>query len=361
MGQNLLVIAGAGSGKTTFLVNEALKIESSKRVLITTYTRANENEVRNKINKSLNYIPENITIQTWFSFLIEHGVKPFQGCIYDKQIKGMILVNLQSALYIPEDNIELHYFSQDQRIYSDKISKFVLKCNTKTNGDVINRLSKIYDHILIDEVQDLACYDLDILKLLLESSSTILLVGDPRQGTYSTSNAKRNNKYKKSNIVNFFEDKTIKIKTDETSLTTNHRCVNAICELSDKLYPEYKKTTSANLKSSGHDGVFFIKPKDVSDYLKKYNPVQLRSDSRALINENYLFKNFGDSKGLEFERVLIYPTIPISNWLIDNKLALKPVSRSKFYVALTRAIYSVGIVCDYNSNMLIEGINKFIY
>ena len=37
MNKNELLIAGAGTGKTTYLIEEALKIKN-KRVLITTYT-----------------------------------------------------------------------------------------------------------------------------------------------------------------------------------------------------------------------------------------------------------------------------------------------------------------------------------
>ena len=45
---NRLLIAAAGSGKTTFLVDEALKQKEGK-ILITTYTQANEEEIRKKI------------------------------------------------------------------------------------------------------------------------------------------------------------------------------------------------------------------------------------------------------------------------------------------------------------------------
>ena len=62
-----LIIAAAGSGKTTYLVKEALKI-TSDRVLITTFTDANEHEIRTKFFKSNGSIPENVTVQTWFSF-----------------------------------------------------------------------------------------------------------------------------------------------------------------------------------------------------------------------------------------------------------------------------------------------------
>lgn len=359
MGTNKLLIAAAGSGKTTYLVKEALKIPLTERILITTFTIANEKEIRRKIIKSNKFIPENITIQTWFSFLLEHGVKPYQGCVCGKKINGMILVNKPSAQYISETNTETHYFTKGIRIYSDKIAKFALKCNEKSSGGVIDRLSRIYPHIFIDEVQDLAGYDLDLLKLLFDSKSNTLLVGDPRQGTYSTSNSRKNQKYKKSNIVNFFSDKTINIDTDNSTLTTNYRCISAICELSDKLYPAFRKTASGNSKNTDHDGVYFVKKNDVNAYLNKYQPIQLRVDCRTVVNSDYRVMNFGDSKGLEFERVLIYPTIPITKWIFDNKSELAPVSKSKFYVALTRAFSSVGIVFDYNQNTNIVGISNY--
>jgi DNA helicase-2/ATP-dependent DNA helicase PcrA len=38
---NRLIIAAAGSGKTTRLVEEALNTDKEERVLVTTFTRAN--------------------------------------------------------------------------------------------------------------------------------------------------------------------------------------------------------------------------------------------------------------------------------------------------------------------------------
>ena len=68
---------------------------------------------------------------------------------------------------------------------------------------------------------------------------------------------------------------------------------------------------------------------------------------------------FGKSKGLEFERIIIYPTEPFIKWLNDNSEPLAPTSRSKFYVAITRAISSVGIIYEYDDSTNIEGIQKF--
>ena len=76
MGANRLVIAAAGSGKTTYLVQEALKIKE-QRVLITTYTESNEAEIRQKFFDVAGRIPANVVITTWFRLLITHGVMPF--------------------------------------------------------------------------------------------------------------------------------------------------------------------------------------------------------------------------------------------------------------------------------------------
>lgn len=368
MNQNKLIVAAAGAGKTTFLVNEALKIKD-KRVLITTYTQANEAEIRKKIIEVNHCIPQNIVVQTWFSFLLQHGARPFQGGLFEKEITGLILVNSQSGLkyyfkgkpiyFSEEKEFERHYFSKEIKIYSDKISKFVFRCNENSRGAVIERLCKIYSHIFIDEVQDLAGYDLELLKLLFKASSNTLLVGDPRQGTFSTNSSAKNKKFKKAAIINFFEDDSLEIEKDTTSLTTNYRCNKLICNLSNKLFTHLPTTTSGNTDTTSHDGVFLVREADVNEYLELYSPVQLRENVKTEVKRNYRVMNFGESKGLSFDRVLIYPTNPILKWLSDNNSELAPTSRSKLYVALTRARYSVGIICEYSEKTKIEGIEKW--
>ncbi len=361
MNSNKLIIAAAGSGKTTFLINEALK-KSGDKVLITTYTQANEEEIRKKFIKVNKCIPENIAIQTWFSFLLKHGVRPYQGYLFEDDIKGLFLVNNQSARYSKEMDIKKHYFTNGRKIYSDKISKFVCKCNEKSNGSVIDRLSRIYSHIYIDEVQDLAGYDLELLKLLFKCNSSTLLVGDPRQGTYSTSNTSKNKKYKKFNITFFFEDIPNDIEIDNTSLTTNYRCISDICNLSNKLFPDLQSTKSGNTKTTEHDGIFLIRPQDIEKYLIEFEPImQLRDKKNIKVNNKFKAMNFGESKGLSFDRVLIYPTKPFCDWLKNNLSVLAPTSRSKFYVAITRAKHSVGIVYDFDAETKIDGVKKFSY
>ena len=359
MVNNKLIIAAAGSGKTTYLIDEAIKYRE-KKVLITTYTQANEAEIKKKIIEKINYIPENITVQTWFSFLLKHGVRPYQGIIFDKRINGLILVNNKSALYIKKSDTEKYYFTKETKIYSDKISEFVCAVNEKTNNAVVNRISKIYSKIFIDEIQDLAGYDLELLKLLFSSNSEVLLVGDPRQGTYSTNSSSKNKQYKKANVVNyFFQDNSINIETDVTSLLINYRSNKPICDLSNKLFQNFSGTNSGNPITTEHDGVFFIKEKDVEEYLMKYNPVQLRDSKKRIVDKNYMVMNFGESKGLSFDRVLIYPTKPFIDWFMNNESELAETSRSKLYVAITRARYSVGIVVNYKDDILIDSIDNY--
>lgn len=355
---NKLIIAAAGSGKTTALVNDALS--QSQKVLITTFTQANEQEIRKKIIELNGCVPEHIVVQTWFAFLLKHGVRPFQGKLIDKKINGLILINGTSAQYMSESTqFEKHFFSNEMKIYSDKISKFVIRSQEKSEGALINRLTEIFSNIYIDEVQDLSGFDLEVLKLLFTSAINVTLVGDPRQGTYSTNNSAKNRQFRKSEIVHFFQEKFNNIEMDNTSLVINHRCHDAICKLSNKLFTDFSAVSSGNTNSTEHDGVFFIKTSDVDTYLETFNPIQLRDSRRTKVNEDYHSVNFGESKGLSFDRILIYPTKPIVDWLLNNSSEFAPTSRAKFYVALTRARQSVGIIYNYTASTNIDGIINY--
>ena len=47
--------------------------------------------------------------------------------------------------------------------------------------------------------------------------------------------------------------------------------------------------------------------------------MQLRDRRDVEVKDFAPVMNFGESKGLSFERVLIYPTTPIKKWLKDNE------------------------------------------
>jgi len=390
MKNNKLNISAAGSGKTTFLVNKALSLDKTKQILITTYTIDNEDEIRKKILEKRKSIPSNITIQGWFSFLLQHGVRPYQGSmnemLFDNDIRGMFLSEGKSApkfdengrpmfliggkkQYYGEADFKEFYFTQNWRIYSDKISKFIVGCNEKINGEIISRVSRIYSHIFIDEVQDLAGYDLEIIKLLFKSNIETILVGDPRQVTYLTNHYRKYPKYKYGKIKEFLQNECRSLidenTIDETSLKKSHRNNKAICEYSSKLYTELEKSEPCDCEicrsnTTEHEGVFIVKPEDVNSYLDKYNPIQLIWDKRTEVNTHYPVITFGKSKGKSYQRVIIYPTEPIKKWICNNQSELANAAKSKFYVALTRAKHSAAIVFNYSENEEFEGIEKYI-
>ena len=57
----------------------------------------------------------------------------------------------------------------------------------------------------------------------------------------------------------------------------------------------------------------------------------------------------GKSKGLTYDRVLIYPTADMLKWIENHSMQLASKTKSKFYVALTRARYSVAVICKNNT------------
>lgn len=341
-----LYVAGAGAGKTTLLINEALKIKN-KQILITTFTEENEKSIKQKFIKLNRCIPQNVIIQTWFSFLLEHCVRPFQGAmgLYDFDCTGLVLVNGISAQYVKESETIKHYFSLEGKIYSDKISKFAINCNLKSGNKIIDRLSSIYQHIFIDEIQDLAGDDLELIKLIFKSKINMILVGDPRQGTYSTNNSKKNKKYQKSKIINFFEEHITDLEKDALTLSVNYRCHPNICALANKLYPEFPMVKPYHQVDNEHIGLNFIKIGQLTEHLERYKAIQLRYNKVCKnINADYPVMNFGQAKGLEFDNVVIFPTSEMLKWFKDHNTELKPETKAKLYVAITRARYNLAVL-----------------
>lgn len=357
MNKNELLIAGAGTGKTTYLIEEALKIKN-KRVLITTYTINCRNEIESKIINKIGYIPNNIVIQTWFSFLLEHGIRPYKKILGIKEVNGIHFVEGKSGLkykttkgfpvYYGENEFENYYFDTNKRIYTDKLSKLVIKINEKSEGLVIDRISKIYDYIFIDEVQDMVGYDLKIIKSMLCTQSNIKLVGDPRQNIYNTHHAEMYKKYSNGSIDDFLtnECKNIECEIDGKSLTTCYRCFKDIINFVNIFYQEYGALKSIEKPKDEHQGVFIIAKEDVDRYLKKYNPIQLIYDSRTKINSNYRSTTYGKSKGATYERVLLYPTGEFKKYLKGKKCKIDGITKNKLYVAMTRPAKSLTFVCD---------------
>lgn len=377
IGENKIVVAAAGSGKTTHLIEEAVKIKG-ERVLITTYTESNEAEIRQKFFERVGHIPANVVIMTWFSFLITHGVKPFQGCLFEFSVAGMVLVSTTSGIRFynskgigvpwPEEEIDKHFFDPSRRAYSDKLSKLVIRCNARSGDAVIDRISRAFPNIFVDEVQDLAGYDLDVLAALARSSARLLMVGDPRQVTYLTHHERRYQKYADGGIVAFLRNelpKRVPIDIDEITLGRSHRNSAVICGVSSRLFPglpasEACACTGCRATPPPGGGAFILQKADYAHYLATVRPTQLRDRITSTgVDRRFPVMNFGESKGRGFDHVVILPTEPMRDWLTNSATELKPQSRAKFYVALTRGRHSVAVAMDWGAAPLPVGFSLY--
>lgn len=355
---NKIILASAGAGKTTRIVNEARVIKDNN-ILITTFTIENTESIRNKFIEINGFIPDNIVIIPWFSFLLNDITRPYQSSFTKTRVSNMILVSGKSTRYEKKESYK-YYFDADNRIYSDKIVEFGLLCNEKTGGLVIDRLIQVYDIIYIDEIQDLGGYDLDFVELLLDKGPQMILVGDLRQATFSTNMSTRNKKFKGLNtldLFNFWEkQKLCKIE----QMSHSYRCTKEICELSDSLFSEglFEVTKNLNDYKIDHLGVYIVKECDLNKYILKYKPKILRQSIKQSKNlENEM--NIGQSKGLTFDRVLILVTQPIIDYLKSGEVKFAPQSLSLLYVAITRAKYSVAFLVPNDFECKVSIIKQF--
>ena len=373
MSVNKLFLAAAGCGKTTYIINEALKLKNHN-ILITTYTDNNERSIKKKIFEINGTIPKNIKVQTWFSFLIKHGVKPYITCLTKNinDVKGLIFDQHKHNSKISRSKSE-YYFSKTNKIYSESLAEFVFNCNNISDNKVINRLENIFDIIFIDEVQDISGYDLEIIRLLFNSSINVYLVGDLRQRIYQTNNAPKNstkkNNSNKNYSINIYEyiiknKGLLNCDIDNTTFNISYRNNREICDFASKLYKEFGKVSSHSQYSDSHEGIYFINEKEVNKYLEMYpnNIVQLRYNKKSansLVNTKYPIMNFGAVKGLEYDRVIIFLTSGLMDILKDNDIVEYSGNKSKLYVAITRARHSVVFVA--NKDLTKYGIKKFIF
>lgn len=113
-----------------------------------------------------------------------------------------------------------------------------------------------------------------------------------------------------------------------------------IADWADALHPGFPATTSYNDKRTDHDGVFYVAEEDVPEYVKTYKPTILRWNKDA-DTQGFPAQNMKASKGCTFDRVLIFPTDAIRNYLKRrDPSTLKTLSLATLYVAVTRARHS---------------------
>lgn len=341
---NRISLASAGSGKTTAIVEEACR--SPLRSALITYTLNGRRELSDRAYQHFGAIPPNVSIGTWYSFVLAHFVRPYQnhfcrgprvGAINFKRVPDELRRRFGKA------DTERFFFSSPGRIWRDRVTDFACQVIDKTDGLPLRRIERIFGRVYIDEAQDLSGWDLDLIQHLLKSTTEIVLVGDHRQATYSTNDNQKNKPYAGQNIVKKFVEWERAGLAEIQHRAVSRRCNRAICDFADRLFPDSPKAESLNAEVTGHDGVFLLTAADLARYCQTFSPQPLRYSKATTVPHGKPL-NFGDVKGMTFDRTIIYPHGTFQKFLKTGRLELKGHSLTRTYVAVTRARHSVAIV-----------------
>lgn len=363
-----LLLASAGAGKSERIAKEALKrAQGGGKVLLLTYTINNQFELVRHICRINKFQPENVVVKGWFSFLLEDMVRPYQRCIVRERISGTVLdasnPHLRRGKYGKPFNVPgraekidgqcnpLHYVTkEDNRAHTFYLAKLAAMIHQQTGGKPARRLAEIYNAVFIDEIQDLVGWDFAVIGAMVETSiAEFDCVGDFRQSVYQTSETTKKPQTSAQKL-DLFKDMGFEI----AHLAISWRCIQSICDLADRLHardglynPTESQITAVPEEYADHQGVFAVPASRIEEYIKQYNPVIVRRNrqTQGALCEGRTAYNFGESKGMGFERVLIIPPDKHAKFLCGDTMAFNDAktdeSRNKLYVGITRARYSV--------------------
>ena len=169
---NRAIISAAGGGKTTRIVRDALECSDERSILLT-YTDNNIGESKKRFYELNSSIPDHVEISSWYTFLLREMARPYQNTLFDGRIAGIFWVEGRSETFADATKIDRYYFHGSRRIYSDKLARFVCECDKASSGAVIKRLEQRFERLCIDEIQDMAGWDIEIIELLLKSRSAL--------------------------------------------------------------------------------------------------------------------------------------------------------------------------------------------
>lgn len=339
---NKVKISAAGAGKTWDICHEALETvkQGDKRALIVTYTNRSTASARNEIRKQNDgVLHPRVVVKTWYRFLLSDMIKPYQTeitCGRINHIKTIDFSEQYGKINFSKQGTYARYISSGKNVRSNQASELVIVLNRLSGGKIVKRLEEIYNNIYFDEIQDLAGYDIDLLKLLMDSAIGITCCGDNKQATYKTHVAKKNKNLTGIHIWDFFRNLEIEgVVTIERRLSSR-RFNWDICCFSNDVYPIGNPITTSMKDVTGHDGVFLIDLSDTDKYCNYFSPQKLRYNLKTKVEQQCL--NFGYCKGETFDRVLIYPNGPLMNFILNGVALQHP---EKYYVGVTRPRYSI--------------------
>ncbi len=311
----VLVIAGAGSGKTSVLIEHIIYLIEKENVNIenilgVTFTNKAANEMKERINRVIdlnnggNSLKNNLWIGTYHSICVRilHRYIEYLGFnngfnIYDSNDTKRLIkkcineLDLDSKQYRIKTIYSIIEKAKNELVnendYSEKAigfyNKIIAKIYQKYQeemynnqsldfGDLILKTVEIFrkypdilryyqnkfKHILIDEYQDINHAQYILVKLLSQKRNNLFAVGDPDQSIYRFRGAEL------SNIINFEEDfpecKVIKLEE-------NYRSSDIILKGADFVIKNnvYRKEKGLWTKKKGGEKIKYYEANSAGD------------------------------------------------------------------------------------------------
>lgn len=325
MGNHQLILAVAGSGKTTYIVNQ---LNLKNRSLVVTYTINNFQNLRDNILEKFGHFPDNIKLMTYFSFLYSFCYCPF--LLYEFKAKG-ITYEKNPNMYASQNN-KTYFVDRNNRLYGNRIVKLLELQNV---FPVINsRLSKYFDNLFIDEIQDFAGHDFNLLKSIASADIDMIFVGDFYQHTFDTSrdgNVNKNLHLDFDCYVNSFARMGFTI--DEVSLQNSYRCSPSVCYF-------IRNGLGIEIFSNRTDDsqIFILDNQEQADIIFQNGSI-VKLFYREHIKYDCHSNNWGESKGEnKYNDVCVVLNKTTAEHFKANNLSdLSPQTKNKLYVACSRA------------------------
>ena len=347
----LLVLAGAGSGKTKVLTTKVAylileKNISPKHILAITFTNKAAKEMKERILNMVGMIGYEIQISTFHSFGLSILKKHYEklglsknftildsddsniviknilkDCNYDENYKAIksVISNNKNALI---DSLEFARFVNNDydEMILDIYEKYEarLKRNNSVDFDdllmlpivlfrkypsILKEYQEQYQYILIDEYQDTNEAQYLLAKMISSKYKNICVVGDDSQSIYSW----RGSNYK--NILNFEKDYP---NCQTVYLEQNYRSTKTIIEASNQLIKNNVHRKDKNLWTDNEQGLKIEYHTALNEKDEAYYVVQ---EINKLIDQNIKLSDIAilyrtNAQSQNFEKELVLSNIP---------------------------------------------------
>ena len=390
----MLVLAGAGTGKTGVLTTRLIRILMEKRalpgeILSVTFTNKAANEMKERITNQignlstglkwlgtfhsigaqiLRFHPEKVDLEGNFIILdTDDQTRLLKQIIKDENIDdkrwpAKQLLNLidkwkNKGLY-PEDISanDGDYYANGKgqklyKIYQQRLKFFnasdfgdlILECIRlfENNPDILNTYQRRFKFILVDEYQDTNFSQHKLLKLISGEEKNICCVGDDDQSIYSWRGAEV------SNILKFERDFT---NAKVIRLEENYRSTGHILSAASKLIENNESRLGKTLWTGSGEGEKVIiksvwdgeeEARQITSELEKMSLKNINLDETAiLVRASYQMREFEDrfiSVGLPY-KVIGGPRFYERKEIRDVNAYLRLAVRPEDSLALERVI-----------------------